>query len=325
MDKTDWRDELEPYSRKRSVKRIMNAMRQYHHLDDDEQHELEKFSQRLEQKTFATATSQLDYLQQITTEAVSMERKMQEELFQKIQMLKEMHLPDLNDMYQRIAYGLQELDSHPQQAESADKHEKLKILKAMLEDFIPFLQISRSKISPAFKEKLLFYEKQIINFVNKRRPWILSLPLGQVPLHAMHSLLLPPSRPTHVQSHENQINSEGQSQEAYQRIQMLKEMYLPELNEIHQRMVDKIEQLDSDPQQVGSVMCRMLKMFKAEMERSVAFLQTSRSNISPSLGEELPSHEKQIMTFIDMGRLVPASYRASVLSSSEASSSKAAQ
>ncbi|XP_054780201.1 mediator of RNA polymerase II transcription subunit 15a-like isoform X2 [Prosopis cineraria] len=300
MDKTDWRDELEPYSRKRSVKRIMNAMRQYHHLDDDEQHELEKFSQRLEQKTFATATSQLDYLQQITTEAVSMERKMQEELFQKIQMLKDMHLPDLNEMYQRIAYGLQELDSHPQQAESADKHEKLKILKAMLEDFIPFLQISRSKISPAFKEKLLFYEKQIINFVNKHRPWILSLPLGQVPLPAMHSLLLPPSRPTHVQSHENQINSEGQSQEAYQR-------------------------LDSDPQQVGSVMCRMLKMFKAEMERSVAFLQTSRGNISPSLGEELPSHEKQIMTFIDMGRLVPASYRASVLSSSEASSSKTAQ
>ncbi|KAK4252946.1 hypothetical protein QN277_011069 [Acacia crassicarpa] len=328
MDNTDWRDELEPYDRKRAVKRIMNAVRQYHQLDDDETDELEKFSRSVEQKIFAVATSLSDYLQQITTEAVSMERKMKEELFQKIQMLKEIYLSDLNEMHQRISYGLQQLDSHLQ-AES-DKHEKLKIFKAMLEDFIPFLLTTQSEISPAIKEKLLFYEKQIKNFIDINRPWILSLQPGQVlPPHAMHPLPQPPSQPTQVQSHESQINSEGQSQEAYQRIQMLKEMYLPELNEIHQRMVDKVRQYDSDPQQAGSVACRMVKMLKEEMERNIAFLQTSKSDISPTLGEELPSHEKQIMHFIDMGRLVPASYRASVIAecsrASSSSRSKAAQ
>ncbi|KAE7997281.1 hypothetical protein FH972_001928 [Carpinus fangiana] len=136
----------------------------------------------------------------------------QEEVYQKIKTMKELYLPEINEMYQKIATKLQQHDSLPQQPKS-DQLEKLKIFRTMLERIITFLQVSKNNILPNFKEKLGSYEKQILNFINTNRPRkpVSSLQPGQLPPPHMHSMQQPQSQITQMQSHENQMNPQLQS------------------------------------------------------------------------------------------------------------------
>ncbi|GAY65148.1 hypothetical protein CUMW_239020 [Citrus unshiu] len=137
----------------------------------------------------------------------------QEEVYQKIKTMKEMYLPELNEMYQKIAAKLQQHDSLPQQPKS-DQLEKLKIFKTMLERIITFLQVSKSNILPGFKEKLGSYEKQIVNFISTNRPRkpVSSMQQqGQLPPTHMHSMQQQQSQISQGQPHDNQMNSQIQS------------------------------------------------------------------------------------------------------------------
>ncbi|KAK7858278.1 mediator of RNA polymerase II transcription subunit 15a isoform X1 [Quercus suber] len=124
----------------------------------------------------------------------------QEETYQKIKTMKDLYLPEISEMYQKIAAKLQQHDSLPQQSKS-DQLEKLKVFKTMLERIITFLQVSKNNISPGYKEKLGSYEKQIVNFINTNRPKRPALQQGQLPAPHTQSVL----------SHENQINLQFQS------------------------------------------------------------------------------------------------------------------
>ncbi|TXG72607.1 hypothetical protein EZV62_001186 [Acer yangbiense] len=130
----------------------------------------------------------------------------QEEVYQKIKVMKEMYYPELNEMYQKIATKLQQHDSLPQQPKS-DQLEKLKIFRGMLERIIGFLQVSKINVQPSYKEKLGSYEKQIVNFINTNRPRKPSMQQGQLPPPHMHSM----QQPSQVQSHDNQMNPQMQS------------------------------------------------------------------------------------------------------------------
>ncbi|KAH1047921.1 hypothetical protein J1N35_038705 [Gossypium stocksii] len=137
----------------------------------------------------------------------------QEEVYQKILTLKETYLPELNEMYQKIATKLQQHDSNPAQPKS-EQLEKLKIFKTMLERIIGFLTVSRANITPPFKEKLSSYEKQIINFINSNRPRkpVSVLQQGQLPPPHMHSMQQQQqSQISQTQSHDNQMNPQLQS------------------------------------------------------------------------------------------------------------------
>ncbi|KAL1077272.1 hypothetical protein V6Z11_D10G085800 [Gossypium hirsutum] len=137
----------------------------------------------------------------------------QKEVHQKILTLKEAYLPELNEMYQKIATKLQQHDSNPAQPKS-EQLEKLKIFKTMLERIIGFLTVSRANITPPFKEKLSSYEKQIINFINSNRPRkpVSVLQQGQLPPPHMHSMQQQQqSQISQTQSHDNQMNPQLQS------------------------------------------------------------------------------------------------------------------
>ncbi|XP_008218591.1 PREDICTED: mediator of RNA polymerase II transcription subunit 15a isoform X2 [Prunus mume] len=84
----------------------------------------------------------------------------QEEVFQKIKLMKEMYLTELSEIYQKIATKLQRPDSLPQR-----QLDRLKIFRTVIERLISVLQISKSCISPRLKDKLFLYEKQIVNFI----------------------------------------------------------------------------------------------------------------------------------------------------------------
>ncbi|KAI9107584.1 hypothetical protein K1719_021621 [Acacia pycnantha] len=175
MHANDWRSELQPHVRKGVVQQIMNAVKLYKPLDEDDEdvmQELEKFSQNFEYRTFAMAISQSDYFQSIISKEVSIVEKIKEEAYEKIKMLKEMYLPELNVVYQKIFNKIQQLESLPQRAESeSSKFVKLKMFKAMIERIIAILNISDSSyVSPWMSKKLPSYEKQVYNFVNVNRP-----------------------------------------------------------------------------------------------------------------------------------------------------------
>nr|XP_034899862.1 mediator of RNA polymerase II transcription subunit 15a-like isoform X2 [Populus alba] len=136
----------------------------------------------------------------------------QEEIYQKIKVMKETYLPEINEMYQRIATKLQQHDPLPQQPKS-EQLEKLKVFKVMLERLIAFLQVSKNNITPTFKEKVGSYEKQILGFLNPnryRKP-IPNLQQGQLPQPHIQPMQQPQSQVPQLQSHENQLNPQLQS------------------------------------------------------------------------------------------------------------------
>ncbi|XP_068479025.1 mediator of RNA polymerase II transcription subunit 15a-like isoform X2 [Phaseolus vulgaris] len=135
----------------------------------------------------------------------------QEEVYQKLQAMKESYLPDMNEMYQKIANKLQQHDSLLQPSKS-DQIDKLRAYKMMLERMMALVQIPKSNILPHFKEKLGSYEKQIINLItNRPRKGMSSVQVGQIPQNHMSSMQQPQSQVTQLQSHENQMNSQLQS------------------------------------------------------------------------------------------------------------------
>ncbi|KAK6945577.1 hypothetical protein RJ641_013121, partial [Dillenia turbinata] len=133
-----------------------------------------------------------------------------------IKSMKEMYLPDLRDMYQKIAIKLQQHDSIPQQ-QRTEQIEKLRVFKTMLERLIRFLQLPKVDISPDQRDKVGLYEKQIIQVLssttrNRKPPS--ALQQGQ-PLPPSHIQTIQQSQPSQsqtslVQSHENQMNPQLQ-------------------------------------------------------------------------------------------------------------------
>ncbi|XP_073226648.1 mediator of RNA polymerase II transcription subunit 15a-like [Cicer arietinum] len=130
----------------------------------------------------------------------------QEEVYQKMQTMKENYLPDMNEMCQKISLRLQQHDSNPQQPKS-DQIEKLRAYKMMLERMIAILQIPKNSILPSFREKLGSYEKQIVNLINSIRPRRSgsSLQPGQLPPTHVPSMQQSQSQ-THQMPQVNQMS-----------------------------------------------------------------------------------------------------------------------
>ncbi|GMY12469.1 mediator of RNA polymerase II transcription subunit 15a-like isoform X2 [Fagus crenata] len=228
----------------------------------------------------------------------------QEEVYQKIKAMKDMYLPEISEMYQKIDAKLQQHDSLPQQSNS-DQLEKLKIFKTMLERIISFLQLAKTNISLGYKEKLGSYEKQIVNFVNTNRPKkpVSSLPQGQLPAPHMQSMQMDTASQYPVGGGGSEGGGEPTmgdwQEEVYQKIKAMKDMYLPEISEMYQKIDAKLQQLDSLPQQSNSDQLEKLKIFKTMLERIISFLQVAKTNISLGYKEKLGSYEKQIVNFVN--------------------------
>ncbi|WCJ40447.1 Mediator of RNA polymerase II transcription subunit 15a [Euphorbia peplus] len=90
--------------------------------------------------------------------------------------------------------------------------------------------------------------------------------------------------------------------EVHQKIKALKEMYLPELNEIYQKIASKL-QYESLPQPPKSEQLHNVKLFKATLERVLAFFQVSKTNVLPSSKDWLGSYEKNIIKIINWYRV----------------------
>nr|TKR84741.1 hypothetical protein D5086_0000255290 [Populus alba] len=156
----------------------------------------------------------------------------QEEIYLKIKVMKETYFPEINEIYQRIAAKLPQHDSHshPQQPKP-EQLDKLKALKTMLERLIIFLQVPKNNITLNFKEKLGYYEKQILNFLNTSRPRkpAPNLQQGQLPQLHMQPMQRPQSQVPQLQSHENQLNPQLQSMNLQGSVPTMQQNNVPSL------------------------------------------------------------------------------------------------
>ncbi|GKV49898.1 hypothetical protein SLEP1_g56621 [Rubroshorea leprosula] len=85
-------------------------------------------------------------------------------------------------------------------------------------------------------------------------------------------------------------------EEVFQKIKSMKDMYLGELNNMHQKITARLKQPESIQ---WSEQLDKLKIFKAMLERIIAFLSvSSKENITPFNKEKLGSYEKQIVNFV---------------------------
>ncbi|KAK6947408.1 hypothetical protein RJ641_000881, partial [Dillenia turbinata] len=127
--------------------------------------------------------------------------------------MKEMYLPDLSDMHQKIAIKLQQHDSLPQQ-QRTEQTERPRVFKSILERMIQPLQLPKRGITPGNRDKLGSYEKQIIQLLssttrNRKPPSALQQEQPVPPSH-IQTIQQSQSQTSRVQSHEDQMNPQLQ-------------------------------------------------------------------------------------------------------------------
>ncbi|MED6123609.1 Mediator of RNA polymerase II transcription subunit 15a [Stylosanthes scabra] len=79
MDTSDWRSQLMPESRNRIVNKIMETLKKHLPVPGGTERlgEVQSIAQRFEEKIYAAATSQTDYLRKISMKMLTIETKSQ--------------------------------------------------------------------------------------------------------------------------------------------------------------------------------------------------------------------------------------------------------
>ncbi|KAM3215239.1 hypothetical protein ACQJBY_067302 [Aegilops geniculata] len=93
----------------------------------------------------------------------------QEEIYQMIKSLKDQHFAELSDLSNKISMKLQHVDSIIPPQKPSEQYDKMKNFKNMLDRILQLLQISKSTIQPAMRDKIPQYEKQIISILSSQR------------------------------------------------------------------------------------------------------------------------------------------------------------
>ena len=101
-----------------------------------------------------------------------------------------------------------QMDSLSQQQRS-EQFNKLKQFKIMVERMIQFLSVSKRNIVPALRDRVAYYEKQIVDFLNMHRPRKL-VQQGKLPQPQMQPVKQQSSQNGN-HSHDGQANPQMQS------------------------------------------------------------------------------------------------------------------
>ncbi|MFS7922747.1 putative mediator complex subunit 15, KIX domain-containing protein [Helianthus anomalus] len=103
-------------------------------------------------------------------------------------------------------------------------------------------------------------------------------------------------------------NGDDWQEKAYQEIKAMKDKYLPDLNDIHQKIISKLQQHNSLPQHPINVQIEKLIVFKHVLERYMQFLHTPKNGISASYKDKLATYEKHIINVINSNKQVQETY-----------------
>ncbi|KAI3505710.1 hypothetical protein L1887_27897 [Cichorium endivia] len=97
-------------------------------------------------------------------------------------------------------------------------------------------------------------------------------------------------------------NGEDWQEEVHEKIKAMKNLYLQDLNDMNLKILHKLQQYDSVPQQLNNKQIEKLKVFKNMLGRFMAFLKIPKHNILPIYKDKLSTYEKQIVLVISSNR-----------------------
>ncbi|KAI3505711.1 hypothetical protein L1887_27900 [Cichorium endivia] len=100
-------------------------------------------------------------------------------------------------------------------------------------------------------------------------------------------------------------NGEDWQEELYEKIKAMKDLYLQDLNDLNLKILHKLQQHNSVPQQLNNEQIEKLKVFKNMLERFMAFLQIPKRNILANYKDKLSTYEDQIVRVINLNRRKP--------------------
>ncbi|XP_050373606.1 mediator of RNA polymerase II transcription subunit 15a-like [Argentina anserina] len=99
-------------------------------------------------------------------QGISNVNNLQEQLYRKVEVLKEKYLSALTGIYQKIACHFEKLNSIPQHPDNIKKLKAMKHMHYTAKYYIMNLSVPKSKITSAFNEKLGLLEDKIVSFIN---------------------------------------------------------------------------------------------------------------------------------------------------------------
>ncbi|XP_039004284.1 mediator of RNA polymerase II transcription subunit 15a-like [Hibiscus syriacus] len=157
-----------------------------------------------------------------------------EEVYQKIETMRETYLPDIIEIHEEFAAKRKQWDSFSQQLEM-EHPDELKAIEIKLMRIILVLSASKSQLVPVYEKELnSYYEKQIIDFINAYKSmkpisfqlqellslpdlpswlptFIIPKPEVNDPMNRQLPLMVPfilPTRPAQMQSQHHQIQQQ---------------------------------------------------------------------------------------------------------------------
>ncbi|XP_037427123.1 mediator of RNA polymerase II transcription subunit 15a-like isoform X2 [Triticum dicoccoides] len=209
----------------------------------------------------------------------------QEEIHQMIKRLKDQYFAELSELFNKMCVKLQHVDSIIPPQISSEQYDRMKSFKTMLERILQMLQIGKSSVQPAVRDKVPRYEKHIISILNSQRKPVQP---------QIQQQFQPP--PGHAGAGDWQ-------EEIYQMIKRLKDQYFAELSELFNKMCVKLQHVDSIiPPQISSEQYDKMKSFKIMLERILQMLQIGKSSVQPSMRDNVPRYEKQIISILNSQR-----------------------
>ncbi|KAL5707791.1 hypothetical protein ACHQM5_018652 [Ranunculus cassubicifolius] len=91
-------------------------------------------------------------------------------------------------------------------------------------------------------------------------------------------------------------------EDAYQKVKAMKDMYLQDLSEMHQKVIFKLQQNETLAQAPKEQVER-IRMMKGFLERVITFLQMPKGSIPIAHRDKMSSYEKQIVAFLNSNRV----------------------
>ncbi|XP_076910671.1 mediator of RNA polymerase II transcription subunit 15a-like [Bidens hawaiensis] len=119
--------------------------------------------------------------------------------------------------------------------------------------------------------------------------------------------VMPEASSTSLDSTAQTINPNGGDwqEEVYQKLKAMKDLYLIDLKDMHQKILGKLQQADSLPQQPKNEQLDKLKMFRTMLERYMHFLQIPKHAILPNFKDKLGVYEGHIIQVINSNKRKP--------------------
>nr|GMC69650.1 mediator of RNA polymerase II transcription subunit 15A isoform X8 [Ipomoea batatas] len=288
VETVDWRAQLQPESRQRIVNKIMETLKRHLPFHGPEGlHELRKVAVRFEEKIYAVAVSQSDYLRKISLKMLAMETKSPNPMANSLQSnnttsAQNPQLPGTHNVMQNQVNSQGYPLSIPMVTNQSQTRQQLVSQNIQNNITSTGLQSSANMV-PALPTGRNLAQPSVANVVNQSS----GLQNIQASLDST--------------AQTGYANGADWQEEAYQKIKSMKDMHFMDLIDLHAKISTKLAQCES-LQQPPTDQINKLRNFKSMVERFLHILQLNKSEVQLQHKEGMVSIEKQILYFLNSNR-----------------------